>query len=743
MMSVLSKSDERHLEILMDILTGIPDVDSGSEASMAAWLAGCLEWAAETFALEGALLLTSSAVDIKTLASHGLDEVAVNRIMDDIDNSKYGKSGAPEPTDPESSAHTSHALTVDRNDRVYTITRSELPDEQSLWLVFVTTREVDRDLSEILRVLAAHLSRIIAGTLLATKVRIVSKNLESVNQQLKEMQVSSLNIMEDLQRKNRDLQMLNTLAQEIASRPTLRDLAKGAAEAASKMLDGASIAIYVIDSVDSVMRPEYISTHATLDSVEEFAIHPADPLSEQIRQGKVTQFDSTDDEVQLKLANALGCKTGIIMPLCSKNEILGFLLGSESRWHRIFTDDESENLRVLATTLAVAIENARLMAQMAEQVEEMSILKEYIETVVDSVDLAVLVIDADLKITVFSKGFERMYGYKREDFVGKHIFEAFPHLLEQGFAEVAQQVISGIPFQRYGWRRRLLDGREVVQNMQVFPHRDASGKIIGGIAISEDITEKANLEDRLARSEAKFSRVVEDLDDGYLIITEGKVVYANKAACELTGIAAFKLLGQVASDIISDDRLVSECNRPTGARLKLESRITHTSGTWIPVEVSVGSCEYGGKHAVSMIMRDITDRKRIEKQLEEKNREMHQRNEQITRLNLELEATVNKLKASQENLIKSERVAAITETAVAANHEINNPLFSILGQAQLLLRKYKNQDEDTKRRLEMIEESALRISCVTKKLANLADPVVKEYPGISAHMIDLDRSTVK
>jgi nitrogen-specific signal transduction histidine kinase len=88
-------------------------------------------------------------------------------------------------------------------------------------------------------------------------------------------------------------------------------------------------------------------------------------------------------------------------------------------------------------------------------------------------------------------------------------------------------------------------------------------------------------------------------------------------------------------------------------------------------------------------------------------------------------------------------VAAITETAVAANHEINNPLFSVLGEAQLLLRKYKGEDEETLRRLRMIEESALRISCVTKKLANLADPVVKEYPGITSHMIDIDKSTTK
>jgi C4-dicarboxylate-specific signal transduction histidine kinase len=144
-----------------------------------------------------------------------------------------------------------------------------------------------------------------------------------------------------------------------------------------------------------------------------------------------------------------------------------------------------------------------------------------------------------------------------------------------------------------------------------------------------------------------------------------------------------------------------------------------------------------------MVLRDITERRKFEKQLEVKNKETAVRAEQITRLNLELEATVNKLNESQENLIKSERLAAITETSVAANHEINNPLFSILGQAQLLLRKYGDRDEDAVHRLKAIEESALRIACVTKKLANLAEPVLKEYVGLATSMIDVDRSTSK
>jgi C4-dicarboxylate-specific signal transduction histidine kinase len=159
------------------------------------------------------------------------------------------------------------------------------------------------------------------------------------------------------------------------------------------------------------------------------------------------------------------------------------------------------------------------------------------------------------------------------------------------------------------------------------------------------------------------------------------------------------------------------------------------------VEISLNGCDYGDQQAISAVIRDITEMRKFEKQLETKNREMRLRNEQITRLNLELEGTISKLKASQESLVKSERIAAITETSVAANHEINNPLFAILGQAQLMLREFEGKDEDMVRRLRTIEESALRIACVTKKLANLADPVVKEYSGVATTMIDVDKST--
>lgn len=89
---------------------------------------------------------------------------------------------------------------------------------------------------------------------------------------------------------------------------------------------------------------------------------------------------------------------------------------------------------------------------------------------------------------------------------------------------------------------------------------------------------------------------------------------------------------------------------------------------------------------------------------------------------------------------KSERLAAILETAVAVNHAVNNPLVPILGNAQFLLQNESIQDEDVRRRLRVIVNNALRIREITQKLARISHPVNKEYLK-GTMMLDIDAST--
>jgi hypothetical protein len=101
-----------------------------------------------------------------------------------------------------------------------------------------------------------------------------------------------------------------------------------------------------------------------------------------------------------------------------------------------------------------------------------------------------------------------------------------------------------------------------------------------------------------------------------------------------------------------------------------------------------------------------------------------------------------KLKADFKKLVKSERVAAISETAVTVNHEINNPLTAILGNTQLLLMARDALSEDAIAKLQTIEKSAIQIRETTAKLMSIIEPVKSSYaPGLD--MIDIEKSKKK
>lgn len=96
-----------------------------------------------------------------------------------------------------------------------------------------------------------------------------------------------------------------------------------------------------------------------------------------------------------------------------------------------------------------------------------------------------------------------------------------------------------------------------------------------------------------------------------------------------------------------------------------------------------------------------------------------------------------------KELIDKERLAAIIETAVAVNHEVNNPLTAILGNVQLLLMRDEELTDALKAKLKTIETSAMKIRDVTQRLMRMTTPRTVEYTN-GTKMIDIsgdDEST--
>ena len=77
---------------------------------------------------------------------------------------------------------------------------------------------------------------------------------------------------------------------------------------------------------------------------------------------------------------------------------------------------------------------------------------------------------------------------------------------------------------------------------------------------------------------------------------------------------------------------------------------------------------------------------------------------------------------------------------MAVNHEINNPLTAILGNTQLLLMRAEKLSQDAVAKIKAIEQSAMRIRQVTRKLLSVVEPITTGYTD-NLEMLDIEKSS--
>jgi len=123
------------------------------------------------------------------------------------------------------------------------------------------------------------------------------------------------------------------------------------------------------------------------------------------------------------------------------------------------------------------------------------------------------------------------------------------------------------------------------------------------------------------RAEELYQRVVKDSRDGIVIISDGRIVFANDAVDQMYGGSLPEtLVGKtltaflVETDEEINTRLASICNN--GVNQLFEISFRTSTGTVRTAEVSASSIDYLGKPSYLCYLRDITQRRRMEEQLE-------------------------------------------------------------------------------------------------------------------------------
>jgi PAS domain S-box-containing protein len=138
------------------------------------------------------------------------------------------------------------------------------------------------------------------------------------------------------------------------------------------------------------------------------------------------------------------------------------------------------------------------------------------------------------------------------------------------------------------------------------------------VSIIRDIRERKLAQEKLLKSEEKYSTIVEKGNDGVVILQNGVIRFANTRMHILTGFSDEETIGKTFIDFVSEQfrPIVIEIYKKRTAGEKVPTRyeiaISNKDGQEIPVEVNANQIDFEGKPADMAIIRDITERKKAE-----------------------------------------------------------------------------------------------------------------------------------
>jgi PAS domain S-box-containing protein len=169
----------------------------------------------------------------------------------------------------------------------------------------------------------------------------------------------------------------------------------------------------------------------------------------------------------------------------------------------LLSSEDLDILKTISGYVGVAVENSRLYEEQQIQTNELALLKEFNESIVESVNVGLLAVDEDGRITRCNSPFEEMMGLHRSEAVGKLVDEVFEH----GFARNLDAILGMSRWHltevRNAYKLHTADrnGRSLVVNVAVAPLRSVSNQQSGAIIVLENVTSRIKLEESLQQSE--------------------------------------------------------------------------------------------------------------------------------------------------------------------------------------------------------------------------------------------------
>jgi PAS domain S-box-containing protein len=230
-----------------------------------------------------------------------------------------------------------------------------------------------------------------------------------------------------------------------------------------------------------------------------------------------------------------------------------------------------------------------------------------------STEYSVIAKDLTGKILLWNEGARRLYGYEPDEVVGK-ANSSILHAPQDIAAGVPEQIMRAA-LEQGKWEgtltRQRKNGDQFTARLVITPRRDTTGKPIGFLLISKDISDEIRLT-QYARSLIEAS-----VDPLVTISPEGKITDVNEATIKVTGAAREKLIGADFANYFTEPEKAREGYQRVfseGFVKDYPLTIRHVDGrlTDVLYNASVYKDVRGNVLGVFAAARDITGRKKAE-----------------------------------------------------------------------------------------------------------------------------------
>lgn len=376
----------------------------------------------------------------------------------------------------------------------------------------------------------------------------------------------------------------------------------------------------------------------------------------------------------------------------------------------------------LALFVSIGAGITRLAQHTRTAIELSSARAERLEAVFNTTVDGIIVIDGRGRIEAFNRGAERLFGYEAKDVVGRNVSLLMPSPDHERHDAYLARYLAGGEGSIIGKGRRVTGLR---RDGSTFPlHLSVGEMSVDGerrfTGVLHDLTVRAQLEDELRSSEARWRAIVESAVDGIIVIdAKGCIEAFNPAAERLFGYGEGELRGQNVSVLMPapyrDEHdaylgrfLATGQARIIGVGREVTGR--RRDGSTFPLHLSVGEFTVAETRRFAGIVHDLSARVQLEHKLRDQ-----------------------------------AALAKLGEMSAVIAHEVKNPLAGIRAAIQMVSYSLPPGGEDRA----MVKDILTRIDALdglTRDLLQFARPPepkraetdIRELAELTAHLLRQD-----